>query len=196
MSSVRPQNPNNHPHPDLTIPSFTGTSFWYFLRGIMRVIDPATVCGWFRPPIDMPMEPNGKPRTSPPSSSHPNTFHTDLELYTTRTDAFCLLSLSAILLVISDAIPLPKGLTGSQLADTGNKKPYARAIVLITILHHIATGIGSYSHWVRPSHHTIAMDIGVYGNIFFTALGVVALVYGLGKEENGGNELRSGKKLS
>ncbi|KXT17857.1 hypothetical protein AC579_5885 [Pseudocercospora musae] len=40
-----------------------GTSFWYFLRGTMRIIDPATVCGWFRPPIDMPMEANGKPRT-------------------------------------------------------------------------------------------------------------------------------------
>ncbi|KAF7187397.1 hypothetical protein HII31_11286, partial [Pseudocercospora fuligena] len=171
-----------------------GTSFWYFLRGIMRVIDPATVCGWFRPPVDTPMEPNGT-LTLPHPPTH-TYLHPDLELYTTRTDAFCLLSLSAILLVISDAIPLPKGLTGSQLADTGNKKPYARAIVLITILHHIATGIGSYSHWVRPSHHTIAMDIGVYGNVFFTALGVVALVYGLEKEENDGIELRSGKKLS
>ncbi|KXS95623.1 hypothetical protein AC578_3549 [Pseudocercospora eumusae] len=156
-----------------------GTSFWYFLRGITRVIDPSTVCDWFRPPIDMPKEAN------------------DLELYTTRTDAFCLLSLSAILLVISDAMPLPKGLSGSQLSEPGsNKKPYARAIVLITILHHVATGIGAYGHWIRPSHHTVAMDIGVYGNVFLSVLGVVALVYGFGKEEDGGVELRSGKKVS
>ena len=52
-------------------------------------------------------------------------------------------------------------------------------MILLTMFHHIATGIGSYQHWIKPSHHTIAMDIGVYGNIALTALGVVALVYGL-----------------
>lgn len=143
-----------------------GTSFWYFLRGIVRVIDPATVsstarltggilliiicdiqvCGWFRPPVDgLLVEPN------------------DLELYTTRTDAFCLLALAAILLAVSDALPLPGAITGSSLSDyapVSYKKPYARAVILITILHHVATGVGAYSHWCLESHRTIAMDIG------------------------------------
>ncbi|CAK1355616.1 uncharacterized protein RHO25_000707 [Cercospora beticola] len=141
-----------------------GTSFWYFLRGIVRVIDPATVCGWFRPPIQGAVEPN------------------DLELYTTRTDAFCLLALAAILLAVSDAVPLPAGLTGSSLSDYAPvtyKKPYARAVVLITILHHVATGFGAWSHWRYASHHTVAMDIGVYGNIGLVVLGLAALAYGL-----------------
>jgi hypothetical protein len=43
----------------LTIVHCTGTSFWYFLRGIVRVIDPATVCDWFRPPSQL-AEPNGE----------------------------------------------------------------------------------------------------------------------------------------
>ncbi|EME87385.1 uncharacterized protein MYCFIDRAFT_89428 [Pseudocercospora fijiensis CIRAD86] len=129
-----------------------GTSFWYFLRGIVRIIDPATVCNWFRPPIDMPIKPN------------------DLELYTLRTDAFCLLTLSATLLILADAIPLPQNLTGSQLSEfpattTKQKKPYAKAVILITVLHHVATGIGAFSHWSRPSHWTVAMEIGVYGNV-------------------------------
>ena len=102
------------------------------------------VCGWFRPPINGLIEPN------------------DLELYTTRTDAFCLLSLAAILLAVSDAVPLPGGIAGSSLSDYAPatyKKPYARAVVVITILHHIATGLGAYSHWRLASHHNIAMDI-------------------------------------
>ncbi|KAF2214592.1 hypothetical protein CERZMDRAFT_94985 [Cercospora zeae-maydis SCOH1-5] len=149
-----------------------GTSFWYFLRGIVRVIDPATVCGWFRPPIQGAVEPN------------------DLELYTTRTDAFCLLALAAVLLAVSDAVPLPAGLTGSSLSDyapASYKKPYARAVVIITILHHVATGFGAWSHWRYESHHTIAMDIGVYGNIGLVVLGLGALAYGL-EDRSGVNE--------
>ncbi|KAI5370209.1 hypothetical protein Slin15195_G010870 [Septoria linicola] len=141
-----------------------GTSFWYALRGIVRVIDPATVCGWFRPPVHGYVEPN------------------DLELYTTRTDAFSLLALAAILLAVSDAVPLPAGVTGSSLSDyvpSTYKKPYARAVVVITMLHHIATGIGAWSHWKLDSHHTVAMDIGVYGNIGLVLLGIAALAYGL-----------------
>jgi hypothetical protein len=106
----------------------------------------------------------------------------DLEIYTTRTDAYGLITLAALLLVLCDAVPLPKALVGAAFTEPASekvKKPYARAMILITMFHHITTGIGSYQHWVRPSHHTIAMDIGVYGNIGLTALGIAALVYGL-----------------
>ncbi|EGP88381.1 uncharacterized protein MYCGRDRAFT_109129 [Zymoseptoria tritici IPO323] len=138
------------------------TSFWYFLRGIVRVIDPATVCGWFRPPSQGFVDPN------------------DLELYTTRTDAYCLLALSFILLIISDAVPLPSSYTTSALVPppsdtTRPKSPYARAIIFVTLLHHAATCAGAYTHWVKPTHWTVAMSIGVWGNLALIAVGIVAL---------------------
>ncbi|EME49611.1 hypothetical protein DOTSEDRAFT_164151 [Dothistroma septosporum NZE10] len=155
-----------------------GTAFWYFLRGIVRIVDPETVCGWFRPPVDGLPTPN------------------DLELYTTRTDAFSLLALAAILLAVADAVALPSQYAGSTLVNDAppkSKKPYARAIVVITILHHIATGVGAYQHWSKPSHNTVAMEIGVWGNIFFTALGVAALQLGL--KDSGAPSLAGKKKV-
>lgn len=61
------------------------------------------------------------------------------------------------------------------------------------MLHHAATGYGAFQHWIKPSHHTIAMDIGVYGNIALVALGTAALVYGLAED---GMVLRDGKVKS
>ncbi|CAK3883078.1 hypothetical protein D0861_04105 [Lecanosticta acicola] len=119
----------------------------------------------------------------------------DLELYTIWTDGFGLITLAAILVLISDAVPLPATLTGSALAEstpTRAKKPYARGIVLVTMFHHITTGFGAFQHWVKPTHHTVAMDIGVYGNIGLTVLGVAALVYGL--QDGGAVTAASGKK--
>lgn len=104
-----------------------------------------------------------------------------------RTDAFGLLTLAALLLVLSDAVTLPKSLVGSSFtvpASEKGKKPYARAVILLTIFHHVATGIGAFQHWVKPTHRTIAMDIGVFANIALTALGIAALVYGLGDESS------------
>ncbi|KAF2483853.1 hypothetical protein BDY17DRAFT_294547 [Neohortaea acidophila] len=141
-----------------------GTSFWYFLRGFMRIVDPVRVVAWFRPPVDQLLTAN------------------DLEIYTTRTDAFGLWTLAAILLVLADAVPLPKSLTGSAFTSPASekvKKPYARAVIVLTLFHHITTGIGSYSHWILPSHRTVAMDIGVFGNIALTVLGIAALVSGM-----------------
>ncbi|WPH01882.1 Hypothetical protein R9X50_00473600 [Acrodontium crateriforme] len=145
-----------------------GTSFWYFLRGIMRIIDPETVIAWFRPPSQAFMTAN------------------DLEIYTTWTDGFGLLTLSMLLLALADTLPLPGQLRGSSLSSAGSsetKRPFARAAVLITMFHHVTTGIGAYQHWVKPSHRTVAMDIGVYGNIGLTVLGVVALMTSLKDED-------------
>jgi len=113
--------------------------------------------------------------------------HTDLELYNIRTDAWGLIALGMILVALADAVPLPSSLVGSSFVNSAPsqyKKPYARAAVLITIFHHVTTGIGAYQHWKLESHHTVAMDIGVYGNIGLTLLGMAALVYGL-KDEGG-----------
>ena len=87
--------------------------------------------------------------------------------------------------MLADAVPLPESLVGSTFTTPGSqnaKKPYAKAAILLTIFHHITTGIGSFQHWVKPTHRTIAMDIGVYGNLALTALGIAALIYGFDDE--------------
>ncbi|KAF2719366.1 hypothetical protein K431DRAFT_113004 [Polychaeton citri CBS 116435] len=146
-----------------------GTSFWYFLRGITRIIDPIRVISWFRPPSQQSFEAN------------------DLEIYTTRTDAYGLLTLSILVLVLAGAAPLPAALapTRQQKSEVEAKRPYARAAILATIFHHVTTGIGAYGHWKLESHHTVAMDVGVYGCGALALLGVVALVSGLREEGKG-----------
>ena len=164
----------------------------------MRIIDPVRVAGWFRPPAQWTLEklagkPNGTYTTVLPTKQRLDTNKPpDLELYNIRTDAWGLWALAMLLLAMADAVPLPKSLVGSSLADPAPsqyKKPYARAAIVITIFHHITTGIGAWTHWRLQSHHTVAMDIGVYGNIALTALGVAALVYGFG--EKGGVKKRA-----
>ncbi|EMC94399.1 hypothetical protein BAUCODRAFT_547313 [Baudoinia panamericana UAMH 10762] len=150
-----------------------GTAFWYFLRGFMRVVAPKTVAEWFRPPSQAYL-------TQGLGVTEAN----DLELYNIRTDAWGLIALALLLIALADAVPLPSSLVGSSLVNSAPsqyKKPYARAAVLITIFHHVTTGIGAYQHWRLPSHHNVSMDIGVYGNIGLTLLGIAAL-YGLRDE--------------
>ncbi|KAK3655149.1 hypothetical protein LTR56_003570 [Elasticomyces elasticus] len=153
----------------MILTSIQGTAFWYFLRGSMRIISPVTVAEWFRPPAQAHLVKLG---------AEPN----DLELYNIRTDAWGLITIAMMLLALADAVPLPASMVGSSLSDPAPstyKKPYARAAVLITLFHHITTGIGAYQHWKLETHHTIAMDIGVYGNVALTALGAAALMFGL-----------------
>lgn len=105
-----------------------------------------------------------------------------MELYNIRTDAWGLISLGMVLIALSDAVPLPSSMVGSALATPAPaqyKKPYARAAILITMFHHVTTGLGAYQHWRMPTHHTTAMDIGVYANVVLTVMGVLALVFGL-----------------
>ncbi|TKA43744.1 hypothetical protein B0A54_05503 [Friedmanniomyces endolithicus] len=189
-----------------------GTAFWYFLRGSMRIISPTTVAEWFRPPgqysLGVP-NPTGTFTHSPPLTANPDPQHLyyptcdsdlppspDLELYNIRTDAWGLLTLAMLLLALADAVPLPASLVGSSLASPAPsqyKKPYARAAVLITLFHHLTTGWGAYQHWRLESHHTVAMDIGVYGNVGLIALGVAALGFGLrdGGEGGGGGKVKA-----
>jgi hypothetical protein len=92
-----------------------------------------------------------------------------------------------MLLIFSNAVPLPAALTGeTQQPDSQTlraRKPYAKLAILATMVHHVTTGYGAYTHWALPSHHTKAMDIGVYGNVALTALGAAALMYGMGEEQ-------------
>lgn len=85
------------------------------------------------------------------------------------------------MLIFANVVPLPVNIFGSFAGNTATQrtmKPFARLLILATLFHHISTGIGAYTHWARPSHHTPAMDIGVYGNIGLTVLGLAALLFG------------------
>nr|POE77432.1 hypothetical protein CFP56_09079 [Quercus suber] len=155
-----------------------------------RLISPTTVISWFRPPVDALLEANGTSLPIDPTLVLPRERSIlltkglvliDLEIYNVWTDAFGLLALGAVLLAMADAAPLPASWTGSALSNASvamaARKPYARAAIIITMFHHITTGIGAWQHWRLESHHTAAMDIGVYGNIGLTLLGALALRY-------------------
>ncbi|KAM0717149.1 hypothetical protein Q7P37_007001 [Cladosporium fusiforme] len=137
-----------------------GTSFWYALRGAARLVDPVRVSGWFRPPAQAVLTPS------------------DLEIYNIWTDGWQLITLALLLLIFSNAVPLPGS---QQTAETQRaRKPYAKLAILATMFHHVTTGYGAWTHWSRPTHHTKAMDIGVYGNFALTVLGAGALLWGMG----------------
>jgi hypothetical protein len=131
-----------------------------------------TRTGQLHPPTNQPF------LTRLPSSA-------DLELYTIWTDGWQLITLALMLLIFSNVVPLPAALTGNRTNSSTSQtaaKPYAKLAIMATIFHHVTTGYGAYTHWVRDSHHTKAMDIGVYGNVALTALGLVALRWGMGDE--------------
>jgi len=103
-----------------------------------------------------------------------------------------------LLLALADAVPLPASLVGSSLSDPAPsqyKKPYARAAVLITLFHHVTTGIGAYQHWRLTSHHTVAMDIGVYGNVGVVLGGGGGWGGGWGGGGGGGGERRGKRRV-
>lgn len=86
------------------------------------------------------------------------------------------------MIILAGVVPLPAPLNAfypKNPAALRAARPIAAAIILATLFHHITTGYGAYQHWSRPSHHTVAMDIGVYGNIGLTLLGLLALFSGL-----------------
>lgn len=83
----------------------------------------------------------------------------DLEIYTVRTDALGLITLAGLLLCLSDVVPLPLSLFGPAFTVPASEKarrPYGRVLVVWTMFHHLTTCIGSFSHWIKPSHRTVA----------------------------------------
>ncbi|KAI5265899.1 hypothetical protein E4T47_08420 [Aureobasidium subglaciale] len=121
-----------------------GNAFWYGSRGLCRVVDPLMVIGWFRPPVEQHLSP------------------TDLELYNVRTDGWGLISLAAALLVLSRAYSLGHV-----------NRSYSKAVVLVSVFHHVTTMMGAYQHYKLDSHYTAAMWIGVWVNLFLTVVGAI-----------------------
>lgn len=75
----------------------------------------------------------------------------DLELYNIRTDAFGLIALAMLALVLGGA--------GSSNASSVISKPYAKAGVWATVFHHVTTGILAFQQYTGPGY-TTAMTVG------------------------------------
>lgn len=124
---------------------------------------------------------------------------TDLELYNIRTDAWGLLTIAAMLVIVSGAVPLDLFISSSDksagpsasrtraaTASTATKAPYARAAIAADVAHHVLTGIGAWTHYSQPTHYNTAMAVGVWGCAGFAALGSTVLALGIGEDGKAG----------
>ncbi|GAB7357391.1 hypothetical protein MBLNU459_g8329t1 [Dothideomycetes sp. NU459] len=137
-----------------------GCAFWYTVRGAARIYDPLMVIGWFRPPSQQHLAPN------------------DLEIYNVWTDAWGLITIALLMLALSGTAPF---MTSPGAVRTGKvQSPYAKAVVLVTMFHHVTTAIGAYQHYAVDTHYTTAMWIGVWVNVGLTAVGAFVLLFGMG----------------
>ena len=102
----------------------------------------------------------------------------DLEIYNVQTDAWGLLALAALLIIVAGWVPL------GPLPVA-----YKRAAVAVDIGHHALTGWGAYGHYVRTTHYNTSMGVGVWGCAGLAALGVLTLIAPAGV-----SGLREGKK--
>ncbi|PNS21729.1 Peroxisomal membrane protein LPX1 [Sphaceloma murrayae] len=136
-----------------------GSAFWYTVRAACRIYDPEMVIGWFRPPAQRNLIPN------------------DLEIYNIRTDAWGLLTIALMLVVVSGAVPIPGLSTGKtrQQHDAG-LQPYAKAAILADVFHHVMTGVGAWNHYVKDTHYNTSMGVGVWGCSSLAVLGLLTLV--------------------
>ncbi|KAI9708001.1 MAG: hypothetical protein M1820_004420 [Bogoriella megaspora] len=160
-----------------------GSALWYTTRALCRIYDPEMVIGWFRPPAQRNLAAN------------------DLEIYNIRTDAWGLLTIALMLVVISGAVPLPFVSSSSSETKTQQQgsgiQPYAKAAILADVFHHVMTGLGAWQHYVKDSHYNTSMAVGVWGCGGLALLGLVTLVAppgvsGLGSE----TERRKGVKIT
>ena len=91
----------------------------------------------------------------PPADKHVE--NNDLERYNVRTDAWCLVTLSGLLVSLTGAVPyasnaLSSGATSltTRLPSRGlATKEYAKVAIMWTMFHHVATAAGSYTRASR-----------------------------------------------
>lgn len=113
----------------------------------------------FRPPAQRNLAPN------------------DLEIYNIRTDAWGLLTIALMLVVVSGAVPIPGISNGKSRAQHENGlQPYAKAAILADVFHHIMTGIGAWNHYAKDTHYNTSMGVGVWGCSGLALLGLLTLV--------------------
>lgn len=128
----------------------------------------------FRPPAQRNLVPN------------------DLEIYNVRTDAWGLLTIALMLIVVSGAVPIP--FLSNSKTNTQKQfglQPYAKAAILVDVFHHIMTGLGAWNHYAKDTHYNASMGVGVWGCSGLALLGLITLVApsgisGLGDEKASG----------
>ncbi|KAK5011463.1 hypothetical protein LTR28_002478 [Elasticomyces elasticus] len=109
-----------------------------------------------------------------PSRSHRYACSRYLELYTMRTDGWGLMTLAAMLLIVSGAVPLAGSSSSHDAARV--KKSYAKAAIAATVCHHLLTAYGAYQHFSKPTHYKNAMAVGLYGSGGLAVLGALVLL--------------------
>ena len=109
----------------------------------------------------------------------------DLERYNVRTDAWGLITIALLLLIFSDAVPLPffsswKPTTILTAAEKDAEKRvaqrYAKAAIAVDVFHHVTTGLGAWTHYAKDTHYNASMGIGVWGCAGLAMLGVTTLL--------------------
>lgn len=89
-----------------------------------------------------------------------------------------------ILLIVSDAVPLPYFSTTKpqKTADTPEEKAslqvkqrYARAAIVADVFHHVMTGVGAWQHYAMDTHYNTSMGVGVWGCTGLAVLGIATL---------------------
>jgi len=112
----------------------------------------------------------------------------DLELYNIRTDAWGLLTIAAMLLILTNAIPITSSKRSSKnpaapAVAKPQEAPYARAAIWADVFHHVVTGLGAWQHYKLPSHYNTSMGVGVWGCAGLAALGAVTAMWGMPETE-------------
>lgn len=122
-------------------------------------------------------------------------FLADLEVYNVKTDGWGLIALAGVLVSISSAVAWPReplklpadgdwgNSVSSTTADAEAEEPPAEiskrignAIVAVTIFHHVTTAFGAWDFYKRDSHYSTSMSIGVWANVFLTAVGTLSFL--------------------
>ena len=81
----------------------------------------------------------------------------DLERYNVRTDAWCLVTLSGLLVSLTGAVPYASSALSSGAMSLTTRLPsrglaskdFAKVAIMWTMFHHVATAAGSYTRKSR-----------------------------------------------
>ncbi|KAL6717849.1 hypothetical protein ACLMJK_003934 [Lecanora helva] len=109
---------------------------------------------------------------------------TDLETYLSTTLSLTLLTLSALTILHSGALPLT-----SPALEREDHSPYAYPTTLVTTTYHILSTIVMYIQYGRLG--SVGFGLGMVGSGALTCWGIWCLVFG-GSGEAGGKERVSG----
>jgi hypothetical protein len=105
------------------------------------------------------------------------------------------MTLTGLLLLISTAMPLRTPfLSLPASTPEAGAKYFAKGIIVLTIFHHITTGLLAASHWIVPTHNNAAMAVGVYGSGGLCLLGIWTLLFGMDERNVSAGNVQKGRR--